>query len=170
MRCTKIRRFTKAAFLARGRRLHPPWPIRYGPARLVSASPFQLSRALPSATSLSTAAWTTGITARQSGAARPSSAAATSARATSLGQTVAPGARLAKRASAASRASAPSRIRVGPPAAKPQRSSFSLRTHILSAVVCCDEHRQQFPTQTDHLVMPARCPDPSPAKPEPSLV
>jgi hypothetical protein len=64
----------------------------YGPDRVASSRPFQLSRTSPSRTSPSIAAWTAGIASRQSGAI---------ARATSLGQIVAFGARRARRDSAA---------------------------------------------------------------------
>ena len=78
--------------------------MRYGPARVASMRAFQLSWIKPSATSPSTASWTSDMALRQA-AGSPSVQFATSARATSLGQTVAPKARAARSANVVSRAS-----------------------------------------------------------------
>ncbi len=80
-------------------------PMRYGPARLSSSFPFQLSCTCPSLNSSSTAAWTFGMATLQSGAAAPALTVATIVRATSLGQTVDPDERAARSANVASRAS-----------------------------------------------------------------
>lgn len=67
-------------------------PILYGPDRVASGRPFQLSRTSPSRSNSSIAAWTAGIASRQSVAIM---------RATSLGQIVASGSRCASRVSVA---------------------------------------------------------------------
>lgn len=66
--------------------------ILYGPDRVPSSCPFDVSRTSPSLNSSSIASWTAGIALRQSCAIK---------RATSLGHIVAPGARRSCRADVA---------------------------------------------------------------------